>query len=96
MNTNPTTQSEQQSTGGPARRHRLVLIALGAGVVIASAGGIAVARGGDADQAIVPAARQTAPDLTCVQLAQMGPGGNVTFSDAALASWRQMWIDAHC
>jgi hypothetical protein len=96
MNTDLTTQSEQKSAGGTARRHRLTLIVLGAAVVVASAGGIALARSGDAGPATVPAVRHSAPEFSCVQLAQMGPGGNVTMSDAALASWRQMWTDAHC
>ena len=30
------------------------------------------------------------------RLAQMGPGSNVALSDAALASWHQMWTDARC
>src|SRR5690349_3748069 len=71
MSPNPTTSHLDQDTEGhTVRRRRIALIAVCATAFVASAGGIALARGGD-DPASVPApAAHTA--LTCVQLAQMG------------------------
>jgi hypothetical protein len=106
MSTNLITPSETESEiqtdiqsdtePRPVRRHRVALIALGAVVVAAAAGGIAVARGGDSDPAPVPAPAEATAGLSCVQLAQMGPGANGTLSDVALAAWRQLWTAAHC
>lgn len=95
MSPNPTTSHLDQDTEGhTVRRRRIALIAVCATAFVASAGGIALARGGD-DPASVPApTAHTA--LTCVQLAQMGPGANNSLSPAALAGWRQLWTEAHC
>ena len=95
MSNNQTTQINDEATSRGVRKHHIVVIAIGAAAIVASAGGIAVARGGGGTPESVPAAHAT-PQLNCVQLAQMGPAGNNSMSDAALAGWRQLWIDAHC
>ena len=94
-----TTQPGNQPDDGvkprPVRKRHIALIVLGAAAVVASAGGIAVARGGGDAPESVPAVHATS-QLTCVQLAQMGPAGNNSMSEAALAGWRQLWSDARC
>jgi len=95
MSPNPTTSHHDQDTEGhTVRRRRIALIAVGATAFVASAGGIALARGGD-DPASVPAPG-VHTQLTCVQLAQTGPAANNDMSAAALAAWRQMWTEARC
>ena len=95
MSTNLTTNDPERDTARrPLRRRHVALIAVGAAAVVASAGGIAFARGGE-DPASVPAPTERT-ELSCVGLAQMGPAANNAMSDAALAAWRQLWTDAHC
>jgi len=84
------------ATRSAIRRHRRIVIALGAAAVIATAGGIATAAGGSDAPSPIPAAVQTSPAPTCLELAQMGAPGNAQLSAAALESWKQLWTDAHC
>ena len=95
MSPNPTTSHlDRDAVGHTVRRRRIALIAVGAAAFVASAGGIALARGGD-DPASVPAPGAHT-ELTCVELAQAGPAANNEMSPAALAAWRQQWTNAHC
>lgn len=89
-----TTHAGEDTARRPARRRHVALIAVGAAALVASAGGIAFARGGDDPASdLTPSVRT---QLTCAQLAQLGPAANNAMSDAALASWRQQWTEARC